>query len=201
MNWSDFFQNIIPVSGIITAIVLPVVPLIFFPLIDYTVTKPVPFNNSRVFLSDISITNFGGFAARNVTVSIIAKNVSILNIDSEPYLPNKTASFDSKILNYTGRGLFVADKLLPHATIILHTTMYVPTFADSEKFIVYVLSDETVGYHGIVNTILAYIVVALTLAFVSMYCLTRAKPTRWFLALTGGVCSAIVAGLLLQARI
>lgn len=201
MNWSDFFQNIIPVSGIITAIVLPVVPLIFFPLLDYTVTNPVKFNNSKVFLSDISITNYGGFPAKNVTASILAQNASVLNMESEPYLPNESASFGSNSLNHIGRGLFVVDRLLPHATMIIHLTLHVPSFAEGEKLTVYVQSDEVIGYHGIVNIILAYIVVALSLAFISVYWLNTPTPSFRGIISIAVVCSAIVAGIILEGRL
>lgn len=191
MDWSDFFQNIIPVSGIISAIVLPIIPLVFVPVLDYKITQPESFNSSRIFTSDISITNMGGFAAKNVTVSIIAKNVSILDIEAEPYLPNRTTSFNSKDLNFTGRGFFVADKLLPHGTMILHATLYVPAASDSEKLIVYVQSDETVGYYGVANIIASYVVVALSLSFVSMYCLTTGRVDGKVL-----IALAVVLGLI-----
>ena len=203
MAWDwTIFQSIIPISAIISAIVLPVVPLILVPVLDYSVTQPQQVGNSTTFKFDVNVTNIGIFAANNVSVSIITNNISIVDISTEPFLPNKTVSFTSEQLNYMGRGYFLAYKLLPHATMILHITVDVPSESQKEKIVVYVQSEESIGFHGVKYVIFAYVTVALTLAFISLAFRKRkitlnSLPLIYVPAL---VCIVLVISFLLMVR-
>ena len=171
MNWSDFFQNILPISGIILAFVPAIVPVVLAPILDYSVSKPSAIENSPIYTSDITITNVGIFSANNVTVSIIADGLSISDIYSEPYLPNDTKSYNSESLDQNGRAIFTIDKLLPHSSWKLHVTMN-NTGLEMAKLITYVQSEESIGYHGVLFVILAYLTVGATLTFLSLYIFT-----------------------------
>lgn len=202
MSWDwSVFQSIIPISAIISAIVLPIVPLIFVPVLDYSVTQPHQVGQSRNFKSDIIITNIGIFTANNVSVSISANNISIINISTEPYLPNKTHSFTSEQLNYPGRGFFLAERLLSHATMVLHITMHVPPELQNEKLIVYVQSEESIGFHGVKFVIFAYVTVALILAFIALSFRRKKldKKSEPLLYIPTFLCAVLVSVFLLLA--
>jgi hypothetical protein len=164
----QIFENILPVSGVILALVPALSVAITGPLMNYSVTTPSQIGNTSIFDSKITVTNAGLQPAKNVIVSVIVDNVSVISINSEPYLPNNTQSFTSDVLNQPGRGIFRIDKLVPQATMTLDMKMDSHGFKNA-KLIVYVQSDETVGYHGVVYLVLAYLVVAFTLAFISVY--------------------------------
>jgi hypothetical protein len=177
-DWINFFQNILPVSGVILALIPTLIPVITAPLMDYSVTTPLKIGSTSIFTSDITITNVGILPANNVIISIIVDKVSVISIDSEPYLPNNTKSFTSDVLNQPGRGIFRIDKLLPQETMTLHMNMDSHGF-ENAKLIVYVQSDESVGYHGVVYLVLAYLAVAATLFFYSAYAFTEIGKHKW----------------------
>ena len=168
MSWLEIFKDILPVSGLILALVPTLSVAITTPLLDYSVTKPLQINATSTFVSDITVTNIGLLPASNVLISVSVDDVSITNMDSEPYLPNSTESFTSDTLNQTGRGIFRIDKLLQQAVVTVHMQMDSHGF-NNAKLIVYVQSDEAVGNHGITYLILAYLAVAATLFFISAF--------------------------------
>jgi hypothetical protein len=194
-DWMNFFQNILPVSGVILALIPTLIPVITAPLMDYSVTSPLKVGSTSIFTSDITITNVGILPANNVIISVIVDKVSVISIDSEPYLPNNTKSFTSDVLNQPGRGIFRIDKLLPQESMTLHMNMDSHGF-ENAKLIVYVQSDETVGYHGVVYLVLAYLAVAITLFFYSAYAFTEIKKYKWVgYVIPGVICLIFTLGM------
>jgi len=192
IDWLEFFQNIIPVSGIIIALISPAIPLIFVPVLDYSFYETSV--NSTEFTStyDVKINNYGIVPAKNVTVSIIAGNASIVFLSSDPFLPNQTRSFTSDVLSNPGKGIFEFDKLLPRSQSIVHVKI---DNISNQNIIPYVQSDEVVGYHGVYFVMLAYVVLTAALLIGPVIVFKLQGWSRTFLIILLSAISAILIAL------
>jgi hypothetical protein len=177
INWLEVFQHVLPVSGVILALVPALTVTITAPLLDYSVAKPWQIGNTSIYESEIVVTNTGLKSANNVMISVSVDKVSVISMDSEPYLPNNTRSFTSDVLNQPGRAIFRIDKLLQQATVTVHMKMDSHEF-NNATLTVYVQSDEAVGNHGVVYLVLAYLAVAATLFFISAYAFITERKWR-----------------------
>jgi hypothetical protein len=151
--------NVIAYIGIIIAIAGFIIPFVLnTPLVDY-----VMFINEDNEI-EIILNNFGIVAAKNVIVSINSNNQfsGFEKFTIHPILP-------SVVQNQTSQGGFLMIEVLPPtAETIIKARLVDNTDMDSIDWMVYVRSEQRVGYHNLIPTLGVYLTTTILMLLITI---------------------------------
>lgn len=137
-----------------------ILPILLSPLLDYSVS--ILDNNTKL---TIQIENLGLASAKNIISSVSAKNVTFSNFESEPFLANHFIT-NSSIL---GHGFFEVNLLPPRSETIVNAMLDSSKADQKQKMIVYVRSDERVGFHDTIITSIFYLSLGIIYVMLFIY--------------------------------
>jgi hypothetical protein len=175
------FKDIIPISGIILALVSPVIAGVFNPALNYNLSKDVQ-NNTL----EVEITNYGLVSAKKVEVYFSTPGINFSTFGSVPIINGSTYS-NSEKLKSEGHALYSIPILTPGSETRITATM-AGDLTNSTDAIAYVRSETSTGVHNLTDFAKAYVVYAIALGFSVLYVLFA----RWNPGLVGGIILAVV---------
>jgi hypothetical protein len=147
-------------SLIATIAVTGILPILLNPLIDYSAT--VQENGTKLM---IEIKNLGLDSANNVMSSVSAKDVEFSSFESEPFLANHFRA-NTSIL---GKGFFEISIIPPRSETFVYATLNASRADEKNDLIVYLRSDERVGFHDTLITSIFYSGLGVTYVMLFIY--------------------------------
>lgn len=189
-TWQDILSDIIPVSGIILALLSPLISAIFIPILDYHVSQG---SGTTTHSLQITINNIGFVRAENVQLYLSSDGVNFTNFTSKPVIYNGTTSLSSDKLNEIGSGIFYISSLPPKSETMIIASVNRP-LGNDDKIVAYLRSDSSVGFHNVVTLTLAYLIFASILSINTGYIVaTNWNPKRVdLLVIANGIATFLI---------
>jgi hypothetical protein len=159
------FEDVISMGTlIVTLIVSGVYPFFINPMLDYMVNY-VGNEKPNILEYNIDITNWGLSAANNVILSMTSDNTKFYGFTSEPFLGNLTRSNTS----VQGNAMFSIPLLPPRSHTLINFKADITQGNSDQRLIIFVRSDEKVGYHDVVYTIIFYLGLGIIMVILFIY--------------------------------
>jgi hypothetical protein len=154
-------ESISLVTLIATIVLALVGPFGQLPILDYSVSGPFSSEGQGENKTyDIRVQNYGTVTAKNIIISLEAKDVKFEDFSSTPYLANQLI-FNKSIQGSLEDKAIVEVKQVPaHSSTVIHA-MTKPLNNDSDtKLTTYLRSEQVAGYHNIGKLIAFYAILA-----------------------------------------
>lgn len=149
---------------IITIATTGLFPFLINPMLDYIVNferEEMP--NIQDY--NIEVTNWGLSPANNVILSMTSANTNFFNFTSEPFLGNLTTSN----ITIQGNAMYSIPILPPRSHTLIDFKANISQADPDQRLITFVRSDEKVGYHDVVWTILFYLILGILIVWFFIY--------------------------------
>ena len=147
------------------------VPLILFPLLDYSAYTTVATDRANI---TITVKNIGFTSAKNVIVSIHGDNAIFSDLVSHPYLSEQF----KKDINSTGEAYAKLTALPPRAEVKITGVINPSSTNDDVVLTPYVLSEEGVGKINRLWTLIFYSLLTALYSIVISYLYFVTKITK-----------------------
>jgi hypothetical protein len=162
---TNIVETITGIGGLVISVLgVGLIPLIAFPLLDYSAYTQIAANEANLI---INVKNIGFTSAKNLIVTVHADNANFSNFVSEPYLPEQF----KKNVSSPGEAYGKLTVLPPRADIKFIAEINTSSANNNVVLTPYILSEETVGKINRLWTLIFYSLLAAiySTAFIYFY--------------------------------
>jgi hypothetical protein len=165
-------------SLIIALVASGLYPFLINPMMDYTVNY-VGDVKPNIQEYRIDITNWGLSPANNVILSMTSDNTNFFNFTIQPFLGNLTRSN----ISVQGNAMFWLPVLPPRSHSLIEFKADVTHANSAQQLTMFARSDERVGYHDVVWTIIFYLILGIIMVLLFIILVFRKKREKKILTL------------------
>jgi hypothetical protein len=153
--------NAVSIIGlVITLIGALITNFINVPVLDYE-SLPTQQVNDTVVKHNVRIKNYGLVPAKNVVLTMQAKNLTFKSFATEPSLLSTNVKWETNSYNNTGNGIVQIDSIPIRSITNVSSLIDVSKLKDNHtKLTIQVRSDQTIANRGALAIVVYYIALA-----------------------------------------